>query len=138
MISNPVHGWCSFVLSNNKNKLFIGTPSYLTNVPIDLLEAFLDYKQKGQGMAWFDEEGSEFTLVLTPYSMFIITEDKEGRAKLYDFSEIEIDALIRELIDDVEANIDAWASFECSYECDDTFQENKDKIVNLIEALKKS
>lgn len=133
MISNPVHGWCSFVLSNNKNKLFIGTPSYLTNVPIDLLKAFLDYKQKGQGMTWFDEEGSEFTLVLTPYSMFIITEDKEGRAKLYDFSEIEIDALIRELIDDVEANIDAWASFEC----DDTFQENKDKIVKLIETLKK-
>lgn len=133
MISNPVHGWCNFVLSNNKNKLFIGLPSYLTNVPIDLLEAFLDYKQKGQGMAWFDEEGSEFTLVLTPYSMFIIAEDSEGRAKLYDFSEIEIDALIRELIDDVEANIDAWASFEC----DDTLQENKYKIVKLIEMLKK-
>lgn len=31
---------------------------------------------KGQGMAWFNEEGAEFTLVINPYSLFIIEEKK--------------------------------------------------------------
>lgn len=28
-------------------------------------------------MVWFDEEGSEFTLVMNPYSIFIIEEREE-------------------------------------------------------------
>ena len=60
MISNPKHGWCDFMLSDEKDNLFVGTPSYVTNVPVDLLQAFLDYKTKGQGIAWFNEEGTEF------------------------------------------------------------------------------
>ena len=48
MISNPKHGWCNFMLSDEKDNLFVGTPSYVTNVPVDLLQAFLDYKTKGQ------------------------------------------------------------------------------------------
>ena len=35
MISDPKHGWCNFKL-----RTFEGTPSYLTDVPVDLLEAF--------------------------------------------------------------------------------------------------
>ena len=63
MISNPKHGWCNFKLGT-----FEGTPSYLTDVPIDILTAFIDYHNKGCGVIWFDEEGTEFTLVITPYS----------------------------------------------------------------------
>ena len=37
MISNPKHGWCNFKL-----RTFEGTPSYLTDVPVDLLKAFID------------------------------------------------------------------------------------------------
>lgn len=51
MISNPKHGWCDFMLSDEKDNLFVGTPSYVTNAPVDLLQAFLDYKIKGQGIA---------------------------------------------------------------------------------------
>ena len=67
MITNPEYGWCNFELGN-----FKGTPSYLTDVPVDLLEAFIEYHTKGMGAAWFDDEGAEFTLVITPYSLFII------------------------------------------------------------------
>ena len=72
MISNPKHGWCDFKIEDDNNNVFFGTPSYITNVPVDLLQAFLDYKTNGQGMAWFDEEEPEFTLVLNPYSIYII------------------------------------------------------------------
>ena len=32
----------------------------------------------GRAMVWFDEEGSEFTLVMNPYSIFIIEEKEES------------------------------------------------------------
>jgi hypothetical protein len=42
----------------------------LTDVSNDLLDAFISYRVNGYGMAWFNEEGEEFTLVITPYSVF--------------------------------------------------------------------
>ena len=86
MISNPKAGWCYFKL-----RTFEGSPSYLTDIPVELLEAFIDYHTKGTGIAWFDEEGTEFTLVLTPYSLFIIEE--RDKLILHDFSEMNIDNL---------------------------------------------
>lgn len=61
MISNPKHGWSNFDL-----KAFHGIPSYLTDVSVDLLNAFIQYHTAGTGIAWFDEDGTEFTLVITP------------------------------------------------------------------------
>ena len=44
MISNPKHGWCDFKIEDDNNNVFFGIPSYITNVPVDLLQSFLDYK----------------------------------------------------------------------------------------------
>lgn len=105
MISNPKHGWCSFKLGE-----FEGTPSYLTDVPLDLLCAFIDYHTKGCGIVWFDEEGTEFSLVLTPYSLFII-EERGNNPVLHDFSEMNIKNLEKELIKDIESDLNGWANF---------------------------
>lgn len=37
MISNSKHGWCYFKIEDDNNNVFFGIPSYITNVPIDLL-----------------------------------------------------------------------------------------------------
>ena len=103
MISNPNAGWCDFKLGT-----FEGTPSYTTDVPVDLLTAFIDYHYKGTGMAWFDEEGSEFTLILTPYSLFIIEENEEAESILHDFSKMNIRDLEKELIEDIEKDLNNW------------------------------
>lgn len=134
MISNPKHGWCDFMLSDEKDNLFVGTPSYLTNVPVDLLQAFLDYKTKGLGIAWFDEEGAEFTLVLNPYSMYIIAENEH--TELIDFSKVKIDDLIKELIQDIESDLDKWSMFDCDYNDEEKIKVNKEHIKNLIYQLK--
>lgn len=105
MISNPKYGWCNFKLRD-----FEGTPSYLTDVPVDLLNAFIDLHTKGSGIAWFDEEGSEFSLVLTPYSLFII-EERNEKPVLHDFSEMKIKNLEKELIEDIESDLNGWANF---------------------------
>ena len=133
MISNPKHGWCDFMLSDEKDNLFVGTPSYVTNVPVDLLQAFLDYKTKGQGIAWFNEEGTEFTLVLNPYSMFVIAENEH--TELIDFSKVNIDNLIKALIQDIENGLIEWSMFYCG--CDDEeIKANREHIINLICQLK--
>ena len=132
MISNPKHGWCNFELGD-----FHGTPSYLTNVPLDLLWAFKDCLYSGTGICWLDEEGSEFTLVLTPYSIFII-EEKE-KPVLHNFSEMNIDDLVKEVVADIESNIEEWSEFDAFYNgADDEYIEfNKSAILNLIKLIKR-
>lgn len=128
MISNPKYGWCNFKLNT-----FNGTPSYLTNMPIDILTAFIDYHAKGCGVAWFDEEGTEFTLVITPYSVFIIEE--KDKAVLHDFSEIKIENLEKELIDDIESDLNGWSEFITD---DDTeeIKNHRDEIRQKLAILK--
>jgi hypothetical protein len=126
MISNPRCGWCTFKLGT-----FKGTPSYLTDVPLELLDAFLDYHYKGVGVGWFNEEGTEFTLVITPSSLYII-EEKE-KLVLHDFSEMEIEKLEKELVSDIESDLEGWVEFTC---CEEKLQYNNE-IRQRIAKLKK-
>ena len=128
MISNPKHGWSNFDL-----KTFHGTPSYLTDVPVDLLNAFIQYHTTGTGIAWFDEEGTEFTLVITPYSLFIIEEKDEP--VLHDFSEMNIDNLEKELIEDIEKDLTGWSEFITTGDIDEVIM-HRDEIRNKITMLK--
>lgn len=128
MISNPKHGWCNFKL-----RLFEGTPSYLTDVPINILTAFIDLHEKGCGSAWFDEEGTEFTLVITPYSLYIIEE--KDKPVLHDFSEIKIENLEKEIISDIESDLNGWAEFTASDDLEE-IKIHRDEILNKLAILK--
>ena len=109
MISEPKCGWCNFKLDN-----FIGHPSgYMTDVVQDLLDAFINFYKNGASAAVFDEEGSDFTLLLTYNGIYII-EEKE-KAELLDFSELDIDELASELINDIMSDFDNWVSFSREY-----------------------
>lgn len=103
MISDPKNGWCNFKLGD-----FEGTPSYITNVPIDLLDAFIDYYTRGYGLAYFDEEDSEFTLLLTWYGVYIIEE--KDNVKSHVFYDLNISDLAKEVIADIETNLDGWCN----------------------------
>ena len=124
------------ILEDDNNNVFFGIPSYITNVPVDLLQSFLEYKINGQGMAWFDEKGTEFTLVLNPYSMYIIAENEDCEGRLYDFSELNIDNLIKELIQDIESDLTGWSMFYCGCDDEEEIKANRELIRNLICQLK--
>lgn len=128
MISNPKHGWSNFDL-----RVFHGAPSYLTDVPVDLLNAFIQYHKTGTGIAWFDEEGTEFTLVITPYSLFVIEE--KDKPVLHDFSEIKINNLEKELIEDIEKDLIGWSEFITSDDREEVIM-HRDEIRNKIAMLK--
>jgi len=106
MITNPRHGWCSFELGD-----FKGSPSYLTDVPVELLDAFLDYHTKGYGVAVFDEEGSYFTLVMTAYNWGIYIIEEKDYPKLHTFGDFDVDDLKEELVRDIEKDLNGWSEF---------------------------
>lgn len=126
MISNPKHGWCDFELGS-----FRGTASYLTDVPIDLLDAFIDYYTKGYGVVVFDEEGSEFILVLTRYNNGIFVIEERDFVAINDFSSKNPDDLAKELISDLENDLKRWA-VEFTF---DDIEEHKHEISQKIAKL---
>lgn len=130
MISKPeLNGWCQFGLGD-----FQGTPSFVTDVPVDLLDAFLQYHRTGFGMAWFDGEGSEFALILTPYSIFIV--EKKEDFILYDFSDCKIAELEQELIRDIEKDLYGWSIFTEGSDAEE-ISSHRDMILQEIAKLKK-
>ena len=130
MISNPKHGWCSFELGD-----FRGSPSYLTDVPLDLLEAFINYYTQGYGVAVFDEEGSYFTLLLTRYNWGIFVIEEKNESVLYDFSDMNIDDLTKELINDIESDLNGWMNFTTDEDWEE-IAEHRDRIREELCRLK--
>ena len=130
MISILEAGWCKLKIGD-----FVGIPSYITDVPVDLLTAFIDYYKKGIGAAYFDEEGTEFNLLLSDYSIYIIQVNFEGKPILRYFPDVNINDLAKELFIDINSNIDSWAYFSAS--CDQrTKWESKDKLLTLTKKLR--
>ena len=126
MISNPKNGWCNFKLGD-----FEGTPSYITDVPIDLLDAFIDYYTRGYGLAYFDEQGSEFTLLLTWYGVYIIEE--KDNVKSHVFYDLNISDLAKEVIADIETNLDGWCNDFMYYSFSkEDLNERLEKLKNMI------
>lgn len=130
MIKNVGNGWSKFNLGS-----FKGHPSYITSVPIDILEAFIDYHKKGCGCAFFDEEGNDFTLVINPYSLLIIEEKEE--IKVYDLSDLNIKELEKELINDIESDIDNWMYWEPCCKFNDNSEKYLKELRDKLNELKK-
>lgn len=129
MISNPRYGWCNFKLGD-----FEGHPSYLTDVPVDILDAFIDFYIKGLGIAYFDEEGTDFMLILSPYSVFIIEE--KDKPILHYYGDIDIRELGNELINDIESNIDEWALEFVTSDTEQEIKEHRMSIEMKVDILK--
>ena len=130
MISNPKYGWCNFELGG-----FHGHPSDLTDVPVDLLKAVLDWWKQGWGCCFFDEEGGEFVLVLTPNSAYVIVEkDDTTIVTIPNINRREISA---EIISDIEACLYNWCvEFMLDEVTDQLLQNRKEHIEKLLCELK--
>ena len=101
MISNPSAGWCQFTIED-----FEGLASYTTDVPCNLLDCFIQYMKTNCGCSYLDEEGTEFTFVLSDCEAFIIRHEPQEKP-LYQFKATPIQ-LAQELINDLTSNVDDW------------------------------
>lgn len=128
MISNPKYGWCDFDLGD-----FHGHPSYITSVATDLLEACYNYVFGKSNYIYvrFDEEGSYFILLADCYDCYIIEQKDEDTLHRID---IGIKDLIREIVRDIESDIDTWAAFGIFDDLE--IKVNKKWMINTIKELK--
>lgn len=137
MISNPKNGWCDFCIED-----FTGHPSDATNVPIDLLQAFVDYDNYGKGITWINEETSSFTVVLSQDGFFIISISQANEVKLYQFHK-SIDFYKKELIKDIKSDFNNWVNFDFDLRylegqnSTNAKNTNRYRLRNKLEELKK-
>lgn len=131
MLSKPKYGWTDITLGD-----FTGRGSYLTDIPIDLLNAFINaLRDFIPASVFFNEEGSEFTLVSHYDGTYIIVE-REDKPELISV-DIRFIELIKEVINDIESDIKGWADWMCY--CDLTVEElaERENLLKIkIEELK--
>ena len=130
MISSPHCGWCDFKIGD-----FKGQASYLMATPLDLVDCFLEYFDKGSGSAYIDEEGTDFTFVVSDAEVFIIALDKEGGYHLYVMENFFPADLAKELIFDIEPHYELWCNQFFGFGEDIEYDEKIHK--ELSEGIKK-
>ena len=131
MLSNLETGWSKIKIGD-----FTGIPSYITDVPVDLLTVFIDYYINNTSAMLFDEEGSEFTIVLSNEFIYVIYFTQNCEAIFYEFPEIFINDLAKELIEDIENNLDSWSRFSVSINSEEEISQERELLINLISELK--
>ena len=107
ILSNLNHGWCDFKLEE-----FYGTPSYIQYIPMIILNAWEEYQNNGHCMIEFDEESSEFCVVIGGgyLDKAVILSHRYGRTKFYPLK-IGGKELLRQLVADVISNVELWAKW---------------------------
>ena len=128
IFSNLDHGWCNFDLEE-----FHGRPSYIKYVPMNILDAWEEYQNTGHCIIEFDEEGSEFCVVIWHgyVDNAVVLCHRYGRTKYYPMK-INGKELLRQLVADVISNVELWAKW-CAVT--NNWSDIKKELENRIHAL---
>lgn len=119
MLSKPCAGWTKVTIGD-----FEGRASYMTDVPMDCLIAFINALEYNiPASILFNEEGSEFTLVTSVDGTYIISEREEPKLFVINKGFLK---LVRELINDIEDNLEDWVLWDYDYE----FHNDSEGILN--------
>lgn len=119
MLSKPCAGWTKVTIGD-----FEGRASYMTDVSMDCLIAFINALEYNiPASILFNEEGSEFTLVTSVDGTYVISEREES--KLFVINK-RFSKLARELINDIEDNLEDWVLWDYDYE----FHNDSEGILN--------
>lgn len=151
MLSKPVHGW-----STVKIGVFKKTASYLTDVPMDLLDAFIQYfneknhlpfgvnfEGESEGMFGIIEIGDELYLHTELFSeeTDVMRELKLIKPEDYGFGYFArpkelLRKMAEEVIADIKENLEAWVNWDLDPECDpDEAFSKRRNLLNMKIAL---
>lgn len=134
IVSQPKYGWASFNLPKFRGKL-----SYIDDVADTILNACKAYFETDQQVVMsFDEEGSEFHVLIQPYTTFVIHETDCPRLYAYN---INAEQLIRQLAIDIESNLEDWITFNIGASPDepehqDEYYATKESIISKLNYIK--
>ncbi len=135
MLEAPKHGWATFTYRD-----FSCTPSYLTDVPMDLLDCLVSLYETGFGGCLFDTEGSEYELFLSEWSVVIVCHEEDRY--IMDLSENYWinggkNRFSKELILDIESNLNDWVYWDYMDNDAEETAVRRETLRTKIEKLKK-
>lgn len=126
MLSNIKHGWCDFDIGNEHHVV-----SYISDVPVDIINCFIKYYMYGAGIAYLDKEGDDFSFLLDLHGAKVITSiDTDGSFEdtfKETFIDCNINELAQELYHDIADYFEEWiTNFYLPFEPADEQQYRKD------------
>ena len=141
-IAKPKHGWSDITITEDGEETkesFTGIFSYIDDVLEMFLDAFKSYVDHWKGVAiTFDEEGSEFTLVIEPFSIMVIADRGKANSGFYSHRfYINGEAFILNILSELEENLPEWIDF-CYMDKDiDNYYLKRLQCQQRIEYIKK-
>lgn len=137
MLEKPYVGWTNIKIKNWSDRA-----SYLTDIHLDFLNSLINsYKNYTVASIKYDAEGWEGIIVIDDYSTYIIKyEDKSDKPYVLEI-EIDKDDVSKELIKDIENNLEEWCAWDIlgvdEKQDKEQIKKNKKIILKLISELKK-
>lgn len=105
ILTNLKHGWCDFNLCDYKGK-----PSYIRFLPLDILDAYEEYLKSHHCIIEFDEETTQFCLVIWEYEVLIL-DNRRTNISINELKDVNAEELLKELVNEVCDNIYEWAEW---------------------------
>jgi len=140
MLINPHAGWVNIRIGEFEDRA-----SYLTDVPIDILDALIkSYKEHKPATIEFDAEGWEYIIVINTYETHIIdypyrTDEEylssEDDKQVLTTVEIDRDTLAKDLISDIENDYDKWVHW-MYFDDENEISERKENLDTKLAELK--
>lgn len=131
VLEKPFGGWVNIHVYN-----FVDRASYLTDVPMDILQSLIAaYRHHTPAAVKFDAEGWEWILVMDDFDIHIISDDcVEGFT--YCNYEVDRDDFVQKVISDILRDIDDWAAWSTDIDDWIAVAFRKGEILRLIKELK--
>lgn len=125
ILTNIKYGWCDFDLGGYK-----GRPSYISNLPFKVLNAYEEYLKYNHCIIEFDEELTQFCLVIWEDTLIIIDNKNGTTQSLYvnENPKEVLDELVSEIINDVRT----WAEWTAVSNTEESIDRQERVIVDKI------
>lgn len=128
MLSKPKFGWANWELPNLKERI-----SYLNDFPFDLFDKLIAFFQTEECQELeFDAEGYFYNIYIG-FPVYARKEDDEC-VPIYE----DVEKFAKELISDVERDIEEWSTFPTYYEYEMSKEEIEEKLKDKIEEVREA
>lgn len=126
-LEKPWAGWSSLEIDDGKTN-FIGALSYVDDVVGIFLSKFNEYINGEDVILTFDEEGTEFSIIMKHYDkLMIISQRKKYELHVFDIWSKDI---IKPICEEILKNYEDWIKFDIFYDDEGSVDFKKEYIKN--------
>lgn len=141
MLVNPQHGWVTVEIGDWSDRA-----SYLTNVPIDALDAFINsYNHRQPATIKFDAEGWEYIVVIDDWETYIIEDlyrysknllNSPSADPILTIVKVNKRELAKELVNDIQSHFYEWVNWRSDDGDTEELKEYEFIVRNKLRILK--